>query len=294
MGLLPRRGLATAPSQDEGWPPLHWYCLLAWGAVALHLLDLSRLHPDHTLPAYLAEDGPFQNLQLMLLGWALGICGLGLWRFQGDRRQALVFLLGPLFFLFWREADWDKDHLSALLGARQGVRMFSWRYLWSGAEVPTLLKVLWGTVSLGLAAAWLVACWRVRTAWPTLVRLVKTPPVLFWLGLTGGCLALSQVLERVGLVSHTSGVRDPYWEEAPELLGEVALVSFMILLFEHARRKPARLAPPESWFARPKGQEPTSFPTGLISSRLPRAESEQAQAPGRLGNPPHSRPVYRG
>lgn len=235
LGLFQRHGVATAPS--EGWPPLHWYCLLAWGTVAAHLLDLSRLQPDRTLPAYLAEDGPFQNLQLMLLGWALGICGLGLWRFRGDRRQALVFLLGPLFFLFWREADWDKDHLSALLGARQGVRMFSWRYLWSGAEVPALLKVLWGTVSLGLIAAWLMACWRVRAAWPALVRLVKTPPVQFWLGLTLVCLGLSQGLERLGLVPHLRGVRDPYWEEAPELLGEVALVSFMILLFEHARLK---------------------------------------------------------
>jgi hypothetical protein len=242
----------------KGWPPLHWYCLLAWVTVAIHLGDLSRLQPDQVLPVYLAEDGPFQNLQLLLLAWALALCGLGLWRFQEDRRRAMVFLSGPLFYLFWREADWDKDHLSALLGADKGVRMFSWRYLWSGTEVPIRIKVLYGTVSLGLVAAWLEACRRARATWPMLVHWVSTPPVRFWLGLTLVCLVSSQALERLGLMPHASDVKDPYWEEALELLGEVALVSFMILLFELARQKLPPSTHPESGLGPPSHRNEAS------------------------------------
>lgn len=270
----------TSVTPTKRWPALHWYCLLGWLIAAAHLLDLSRLRLERTLPAYLAEDGPFQNLQLLVLAGALGLCLLGLGRFRDARRGALVFLVGPLFYLFWREADWDKDHFSALLGAQQGVRLFSWRYLWSGSEVPTLLKVLWGGVSLGLLAAWLRACWRVRTTWPTLTRLVKTPPVRFWLVLTLGCLGLSQMVERIGLVPHVPGVRDPYWEEALELLGELALLSFMILLFETARMNPPAPAPPGDRTAERRGAEPSQPEREAISSGSPIENAEPAEVPG--------------
>jgi hypothetical protein len=225
------------------YPPLHWYCLLAWGTTALHLLDLSRLDPDHTLPGYLAESGPFQNLQLALLGWALLLCVVAIWRYQGHERGAAVLLVGPLFFLFWREADWDKDYFSAWLGAGQGVRMFSWKYLWAGSEMPLTLKIVFGVVSLGLVAAWLAVCWRFRAAWRTFRSLVWTRPVFFWLVLSGVSFAGSQVLERSGLVPGlTRGIRDPYVEEGPELLGALALLCFVIHCLEHARKPRPQLA----------------------------------------------------
>lgn len=220
-----------------GYPTLHWYCLLAWGTVALHLLDLTRLDPDHALPGYLAEGGPFQNLQLILLGWALLLGAVAIWRHRGHDRGAAVFLVGPLFFLFWREADWDKDYFSAWLGTGEGVRMFSWKYLWAGSEMPLALRMIFGVVSLGLAAVWLAACWRVRAAWQTFWRLVWTRPVFFWLVLSGVAFAGAQILDRSGLVpSLTRCIRDPYVEEGPELLGALVLLCFVIHFLEQVRR----------------------------------------------------------
>lgn len=239
---LTRAGTAFA-AWVGAYPPLHWYCLIAWGTAALHLLDLSRLDPDHTQPGYLAEGGPFQNLQLILLGWALLLGVAAIWRSRRHARGGAVFLAGPLFFLFWREADWDKDYLSAWLGARQGVRMFSWKYLWAGSEMPLALKVIFGATSLGLVAAWLAVCWRFRAAWRTFRNLVWTRPVFFWLVLSGVSFAGSQVLERSGLVpSLTRGIRDPYVEEGPELLGALAVLCFVIHFLEHARKLRPQLA----------------------------------------------------
>lgn len=223
---------------ESGWrpiPPLHWYCLLALITLALHLADLYRLDPDHSLAGYLAEGGPFQNLQLLLLGWSLALSVWALWRLEGTARGAMVFLVGPLFYLFWREADWDKDIFSAWFGVEQGVRMFSWRYLWKGGELPWQLRLVWGVVSLGLVATWGWACWRARKAGRTFWQIMTLIPVWFWLALAVLCLAASQAAERLSLLP-PSPARDPYLEEAPELLGELALLCFVIHFFEAAKR----------------------------------------------------------
>jgi len=221
------------------WPALHWYCLGAWLTLAVYLADLYRLDPDRNLAGYMAEGGPFQNLQLMLLGWALLLCLWGAWRLEHTIRRVTFFWLGPLFYLFWREADWDKDVFSAWFGLERGVRMFSWRYLWNGGELPWLLRVIWGAVSLGMVAVWAYGCWRARAVWPLFLRMLRSPPVVFWLGLTLFILIAAQAVERLGLApASVPGVRDPYSEEAPELLGEFALLCSVIHFIEQARALP--------------------------------------------------------
>jgi len=130
-------------------------CLLLWATLALHLADLWRLQRDAPFAAHLAEGGPFQNLQLTLLAWALLLCGFTARSNRGHERSVMVYLLAPCFYLFWREADWDKDVLSLHLG-QEGIRMFSWRYLGTASESPLILKLVFGVVSIRLVAAWAV------------------------------------------------------------------------------------------------------------------------------------------
>ena len=131
---------------------------LIWISIAWYLVNLAWQNPDQSMPHYMAEGGPLQNLQLWLLGSSLFVGCLGIWKHRGEERGVFVFLIGLCFYLFWREADWDKDYVSAWLG-KEGVRMFSWRYLVAGSEFPLRLKVFLGTTSIAVVAAWLIYCW---------------------------------------------------------------------------------------------------------------------------------------
>lgn len=187
-------------------------------------------------------------MQLALLATALAFAVAGLCRGREPQRAAWMFLLGPLFFLTWREADLDKDYLSAWLGAPSGVRMFSWKYLTGGAEMPGRLKWLFGLVSLGLVVLWLGACWRRRTAWRPFRQWIGSWPVWFWLLGAGIFLALPRLLEHSGLEKRWApGVRDPYLEEAPELLGALAVLCFTLHFHEKLREQtsPAHPLPEE-------------------------------------------------
>ncbi len=93
--------------------------------------------------------------------------------------------VGPLVYLFWREADWDKEVFSAWFGVEPGVRMFSWRHLWGRPDLPISMKLLWAGGSLGALVAWLCWSWRQRRALPVLRRLIARFPVWLWLAVTG-------------------------------------------------------------------------------------------------------------
>jgi hypothetical protein len=257
---------------------LGWFCVGLFITLALHLVDLARMRPDVNMPGYLAEGGPFQNLQLAVLGWALLLCAVGIWTRSGTVRGALVFLVGPCFLLFWRESDWDKDYLGPWLGADNGVRMFSWAYLVRGAEVPGLLKLVYGVVSLGLTFTWLAVCWRYRASLRALWELVRSGSAWIWLMVTGLFLGASVVLDKSWLMGAAHrGVRDPYLEEAPELLGELAWLFFILAVLGNAskgllqRRDRVRAeCEPKDWSAG-RGLE------------LAGGEGSQAESKGRQG-----------
>ncbi len=194
---------------------------------------LGRLRLDTALPAYSAEGGPLQNLRLARLAASLGLGLWTVWRCPGPEWRVWFYLLVPAAFLVWQEADLDKDHLSLWLGASHGVRMFSWSYLAEGDEVPLRLKVLFGVVSMGLVVLGLLGCWRCRAAWPAFWSRLWSGPRRFWLMASGLFFALPVAMERLGLESRWApGVRNPFGEEAPELLGTLAWLCLVIHLWE--------------------------------------------------------------
>ena len=226
-------GHLTSPSGSPPAPrsPLGRFYLILWIIVAFHMADLVRIDPDTNMTGYLAKGGPFQNLQLVVLGGTVLVCIRGIRRHEGLLRGAWVILSGPFFYLFWREADFDKDYLSAWLGFG-GIRMFSWRYLTLG-EVPLQLKLVLRTISLALTATWLGLCWRFRASLTVLRDLIFTRQAGFWLAMGVIRLAIPQSLDWGWVLPDLrERVSDPYLEESPELLGELALLFLALTLAE--------------------------------------------------------------
>ncbi len=182
------------------------------------------------------EYGLFQNVQAVLLGWAFALSLLSLWRAEGQTRTFWVFVLGFAFFFFWRELDLDQEFFED--------RMFSWAYLFRDS-VPLTNKVILGLPSLGLSLAWGgYMVWRGPTLVAMLRRYNQTPSVV-WGGLTLVCFGLAQIWDKAtafqrdwGIQIYDRATKDPYIEEAFELLGAVAFVLLILVL---------RRAEPDSW-----------------------------------------------
>lgn len=201
---------------------LHLAVFLVW---VLGTVVLGLFNPDEWLN--LEEYGLFQNVQAGVLGIALGMTVLALFRAEGEQRPFWIFVLGFAFFFFWRELDLDQEFFED--------RMFSWAYLFRDS-VPMKNKLLLGVSSITLALGWgshLV--WQAATIVRTVGQRIHAATVL-WGGLTLGCFGLAQIWDKAtaferdwGIQIYDRATKDPYVEEAFELLGAVA---FVLLILE--------------------------------------------------------------
>ena len=181
------------------------------------------------------EYGLFQNVQAGVLGLALGLSLLSLWRAEGQARVFWVFVLGFAFFFVWRELDLDQEFFAD--------RMFSWAYLFRDS-VPLSTKLILGLPSIGLSLAWGgYVVWRAPLLAAGL-RHSGRGASLVWAGLTLACFGLGQIWDKATAFQRDWGIRiydratkDPYVEEAFELLGAVA---FVLLIVELRRTGPER------------------------------------------------------
>ena len=182
------------------------------------------------------EYGLFQNVQAGVLGLALGLSLLSLWRAEGETRAFWILVLGFAFFFFWRELDLDQEFFED--------RMFSWAYLFRDS-VPLTSKIILGLPSLGLSLAWGgYVVWRAPTLVAGLRQRSQTASAV-WGGLTLACFGLGQIWDKAtafqrdwGIQIYDRATKDPYIEEAFELLGAVAFVLLIVVL---------RRAGPDSW-----------------------------------------------
>ena len=179
------------------------------------------------------EYGLFQNVQAGVLGLALTLSLLSLWRAEGEGRAFWIFVLGFAFFFFGRELDLDQEFFED--------RMFSWAYLFRDS-VPLSSKIILGLPSLGLSLTWgSYVAWRA----PTLVAAARQrsrAASVVWSALTLACFGLAQVWDKTTAFQRDWGIevcdratKDPYIEEALELLGGVAFVLLIVAL-----RRPVR------------------------------------------------------
>ena len=189
---------------------------------------LGMLNPDEWLN--MQEYGLFQNIQAGVLGLALGMTVLALHSAAGEERTFWIFFVAFAFFFFWRELDLDQEFFED--------RMFSWAYLFRDS-VSVKKKIILGVPSITLTLVWggyLV--WQAST----IVRVVRQRlhvATLLWGGLTLGCFGLAQIWDKATAFQRDWGIRiydratkDPYIEEAFELLGAVA---FVLLILELKR-----------------------------------------------------------
>ncbi|MCZ7646543.1 MAG: hypothetical protein M5U26_14865 [Planctomycetota bacterium] len=239
------------PSQEARW---FARSLGVFAFVALACLIVSFTEPESWIGS-LEEYSPFQNLQAAVLGVAFFANLYAIFRTAGDRRNLFAFALFFTFFLFWREMDLDKEFLHA--------RMFSWTYLFkSDDKIPLVNKILLGAFSIGTAVSWLVfAALRFGSIRRSIAAHLQ-PRIVFWAALTFLLLFLAQIWDKASMIArhvhvvvHDMADKDPFDEEALELVGEVGVL-FLVLAVMRTPPRPMREAWNEvwAWIETPKGR----------------------------------------
>lgn len=237
LGRLDRALFSQDPLYRGRSAQLFPLFLFLFLVLMFHFVDILHREPDTWMAPYLAEYGPLQNIQALFLLAALAVIVQGFLRSGRPGRGLWALLLGPGFFLLWREGSLDKEILASWLGYPGGVRMFSWRYLWEAERFPPLLRLVFGTVSLGLTAAWLGLVWRHRRdAWAE-VRRAFVPKAVFWAAVSLSCLFVAQLWDKASSVKKHLGlelnrlqVSNPFVEEGLETLGEFSFLLFVLTL----------------------------------------------------------------
>ncbi|GMV82390.1 MAG: hypothetical protein AMXMBFR7_35740 [Planctomycetota bacterium] len=225
---------------------------LAFALACAACLILNATQPETWLN--LEEWGAWQNTQNAVLFLALVLIVRAAVRAQYEARAAFVFVLGFIFFLFWRELDLDKE----LFGAR----MFSWTYLeWSEDKMSWRVKVLLGGLSIGLSLGYLAfVLLNPRRIFRGL-RDRMQPAVVLWGGIGGLFLALAQLWDKAAMIYRHLHVtirspedKDPFDEEALELLGEIGMLLFVLALVRTVPRPPREAWTAfATWFDTPAG-----------------------------------------
>lgn len=198
----------------------------------LGALVLGMFNPDEWLN--MQEYGLFQNIQASVLGGAFGLSLLRLFRSEGDERTFWIFFVAFAFFFFWRELDLDQEFFED--------RMFSWAYLFRDS-VPVKNKIILGVPSITLALVWTShLVWQAPTIVHTVWQRLQTATVV-WGGLTLTCFGLAQIWDKTtalqrdwGIQIYDRATKDPYVEEAFELLGGVAFLILIMTLKNHPVR----------------------------------------------------------
>lgn len=203
--------------------PLH---MAVFASCVVATLVLGMCNPNEWLN--MQEYGLFQNIQAGVLGLAFGLSLLTLFRSGGDERTFWIFFVAFAFFFFWRELDLDQEFFED--------RMFSWAYLFRDS-VPVKNKIILGVPSMTLALGWVGhLVWQAPTIMRTVWQRIHAATVL-WGGLTLACFGLAQIWDKTtafqrdwGIQIYDRATKDPYVEEAFELLGAVAFLLLILVL----------------------------------------------------------------
>ena len=190
------------------------YAFCVAGVAGVGLTD-----PGHWLD--LSDYGPMGHLQWMVLFAALAVAVAMAIRTRGEERCFWLVVAPLVWFLFWRELDFDSNVLTA------GDRAYSWgRMFETRLSLPQ--KLMLYVPSIGLTALWAVYVVRHLGAITRGVRRRLAPATVLWTLGALGLLLGSQLWDRkyVG----TNRPPERYTEEALELLGEIAVLVLVVTL----------------------------------------------------------------
>ncbi len=235
-------GTSDALGKDPEAPNRFNLFVIIFLAVVAACTVLGAFDPDNNKFLNLEEYSPLQNLQAGLLGLALILNIAAIFRTEGQARSFWILLLAVSFFYAWRELDLDKEFL--------GARMFSWKYLTQSEEkLPFKYKLLMAIPSISMTVLWLGHFLiRFRSIYRGTLERIQ-PLTVFWGAIHFIFFFVAQVWDKATMIRrhvklniHDMAHKDPFAEEAMELLGEVAFLFFILTLWN---LKPK--APREAW-----------------------------------------------
>ena len=180
------------------------------------------------------EHSLVELLQAAFLGAGCLVCLVAMAR-SGRRQADFYWWVAPAFicfFMFWREAEIDSDHLG------MGENAFTWKYLFEG-HMPIWKRLVLGVPSVSLALTVLVTCLKRLNLLLAALRRARvwSGSALFVAGI--GLYLVAQVLDRANYLFHDFGIslwcvrmhRDDFWEEIVELAGAAAILMGVVESF---------------------------------------------------------------